>query len=427
MSDTGDYTLRCPVCGRILDDCYTNACLAGCAGLVYADYSAKQLTLRDLPGIFKYHDWLPVSGWTETDACPVTFRSEGLADHLELKNLYIAFNGYWPEKGAFIRTCSFKELEAVPTMLRIRERLESGILQISSAGNTGRAFAEVSAGTGIPVIISVPEKSAGSIWTTKECDSVFLATIDGDYSDAITLGNEICSIPGVVSEGGAKNPARRDGMGTVMLDGTMAIGKIPDWYFQAVGSGTGGIAAWEMGKRLLADGRFGDRIPRLYLSQNEPFTPMVNAWTERRREIIPDRDMPGGKEAAMETYATVLTNRNPPYSVPGGLFDALNDTNGIMGGVGKDEAKRAGRIFMDLEGIDLDPAAEVCVASLVNAVEDGDVGTGDTILLNITGGGYKKAAEDLGMIPVKPSASLENLNEAGELKEKIREWMSNYT
>lgn len=400
--------------------------MAGCNGLVYADYSAKQLTIRDLPGMFRYHDWLPVSGWVQTDTCPVTYRSEGLADHLGLKNLYITFNGYWPEKGAFIRTCSFKELEAVPTMLRIRERLKSGILQISSAGNTGRAFAQSSAESGMPVIISVPETAVGSIWTTKECDSVFLATIKGDYSDAIALGNEICSIPGVVSEGGAKNPARRDGMGTVMLDGTTAIGRMPDWYFQAVGSGTGGIAAWEMGKRLLIDGRFGNRLPRLYLSQNEPFTPMVNAWEEKRREIIPEKDMPGGKNAAMKVYASVLTNRNPPYSVPGGLFDALTETNGIMAGVKTSEAKEAGRLFMKVEGIDLDPAAEVCVASLISAAESEEVGKDDTILINITGGGYKRAAEDLDMIPVKTSASLTGPGETDELKEQIKEWMKRY-
>ena len=426
MSDTGDYRLRCPVCGSAPEDHYTNSCIEGCNGLIYADYSAKKLTIRDLPGIFKYHDWLPVSGWTETSACPVTYKSTGLADHLGLANLYIAFNGYWPEKGALIRTCSFKELEAVPTMLRISERLENGILQISSAGNTGRAFAQISAETGVPVIISVPEKSAGSIWTTKECDSVFLVTIDGDYSDAISLGNELCSIEGVISEGGAKNPARRDGMGTVMLDGTVTIGRMPDWYFQAVGSGTGGIAAWEMGKRLIADGRFGNRLPRLFLSQNKPFTPMVNAWKDGRREIVPEKDMPGGKEAAMEVYAGVLTNRNPPYSVTGGLFDALSETDGIMTGIESIEAKEAGRLFTELEGIDLDPAAEVCVASLIEAAESGIVGKEETILLNITGGGYRRAAEDLEMIPVRPSAALTGPGDIEMLKEQIMKWMEKY-
>ena len=426
MTDTGDYTLKCPVCGREIEDIYTNTCPLGCNGLLYADYTAKKLTVRDLPGIFRYHDWLPVKGWTETDACPVTYKSEGLSGHLGLPDLYIAFNGYWPEKGALIKTCSFKELEAVPTMVRISERLKNGILQVSSAGNTGRAFAQSSAETGVPVIMTVPENSAESIWTTKECDSVFLVTTGGDYSDAIALGNELCKIPGVIAEGGAKNPARRDGMGTVMLDGTMRVGRLPDWYFQAVGSGTGGIAAWEMAERLIADGRFGDRLPRLYLSQNEPFTPMVNAWNEKRREIIPAEDMPGGKEDAMVTYATVLTNRNPPYSVPGGLFDALSATSGIMAGVKTADAKEAGKLFSEIEGIDLDPAAEVCVASLIDAVESRACGKEDCILLNITGGGYKRAAEDFDRIRVKPSAAVSSPEESGSLEEQIKEWMKNY-
>ena len=50
---------------------------------------------------------------------------------------------------------------------------------------------------------------------------------------------------GFMAEGGAKNVARRDGMATTMLSATTTIGQIPDYYFQAIGSGTGAIAAWE--------------------------------------------------------------------------------------------------------------------------------------------------------------------------------------
>ena len=47
--------------------------------------------------------------------------------------------------------------------------------------------------------------------------------------------------------------ARRDGMATTVLAVTH-IGRIPDYYFQAVGSGTGAIAAWEANLRLIEDG-----------------------------------------------------------------------------------------------------------------------------------------------------------------------------
>jgi len=174
-------------------------------------------------------------------------------------------------------------------------------------------------------------------------------------------------------------------MGTVMLDATMFIGRMPDWYFQAVGSGTGGVAAWEMAKRLVQDGRFGSHLPRLYLSQSEPFTPMVRAWDAGRREIITDIDMPDAEKTIPQVYSPVLTNRNPPYSIRGGVFDALSDTRGLMRAVTTGEASKANAFFEECEGIDLDPAAAVTVASLIKAVEAGEVKRDDTILLHITG------------------------------------------
>ncbi len=45
------------------------------------------------------------------------------------------------------------------------------------------------------------------------------------------------------------------------------IGQLPDYYFQAIGSGAGAIAAWEAATRLVEDGRFGCTVPSLMLSQ----------------------------------------------------------------------------------------------------------------------------------------------------------------
>ena len=203
-----------------------------------------------------------------------------------------------------------------------------------------------------------------------------------DYTDAINLAGRIAKLPGMVPEGGARNVARREGMGTVMLDAAVTIGQMPDHYFQAVGSGTGGISAWEASLRLRADGRFGQKLPKLQLAQNLPFVPMYNAWQERRREIIPELDMKDAKKQIEETYATVLTNRAPPYGVTGGLYDALVDTDGIMYAITREEALEAKALFESLEGIDILPPSAVAAASLLKAVEAGNVGRDETILLN---------------------------------------------
>ncbi|MCC4766615.1 cysteate synthase [Methanosarcina sp. DH1] len=405
----GKFKLKCLKCGREYGQEYRLTCENDDAFL-RAEYLEKRLELRNQPGIGRFHSWLPVQEELTTDAGPITYKSEAFARELGLSNLYIGFSGYWPERGAFIKTCSFKELEAHPTMQLLKETGGKAIV-LASAGNTGRAFAHVSALTGTDVYIVVPESGASNLWLPEEpTESIHLISMSpgNDYTDAINLAGRIAKLPGMIPEGGARNIARRDGMGTVMLDAAVTIGKMPDQYFQAVGSGTGGISVWEAAMRLRDDGRFGQKIPKLQLAQNLPFVPMYNAWQEKRREIIPELDMKDAKKQVEETYATVLTNRTPPYGVMGGLYDALSDTDGIMYAITREEALEAKALFESLEGIDILPPSAVATASLLKAVEAGNVGKDETILLNLAGGGYKRLKEDYTLYQIKPVATAKN-------------------
>ncbi|HPS90053.1 MAG TPA: cysteate synthase [Methanosarcina vacuolata] len=405
----GKFKLKCLKCGREYGQEYRLTCENDDAFL-RAEYLEKRLELRNQPGIGRFHSWLPVQEELTTDAGPITYKSEAFARELGLSNLYIGFSGYWPERGAFIKTCSFKELEAHPTMQLLKETGGKAIV-LASAGNTGRAFAHVSALTGTDVYIVVPESGASNLWLPEEpTESIHLISMSpgNDYTDAINLAGRIAKLPGMIPEGGARNIARRDGMGTVMLDAAVTIGKMPDQYFQAVGSGTGGISVWEAAMRLRDDGRFGQKIPKLQLAQNLPFVPMYNAWQEKRREIIPELDMKDAKKQVEETYATVLTNRTPPYGVMGGLYDALSDTDGIMYAITREESLEAKALFESLEGIDILPPSAVATASLLKAVEAGNVGKDETILLNLAGGGYKRLKEDYTLYQIKPVATAKN-------------------
>lgn len=419
------YELVCPGCGTIHEDHYTLACPQGCDALIRTRYQSKKLNLRDEPGIFRFAEWLPVEGVLKSPAGPVTYQSEGLARDLGLKNLYIGFNGYWPERDAQIHTCSFKELEALPTMVRVRETGE-GTLVVASAGNTGRAFCQTAATTGEQVVVVVPRKAAARLWTTVETDQVCMVLVDGDYSDTIAVADALCTHPSLLPEGGAKNVARRDGMGTVMLDAAVTIGRLPDRYFQAVGSGTGGIAAWEAAVRLVGDGRFGSIPPRLHLAQNLPFVPMVMAWEAGRREIMPATDMPDARAAVAAVYADVLTNRRPPYGTRGGVFDALTATKGTMHAVTNPAAEAAARWCEEAEGIDLDPAAAVALAALADAVETGTVGPDETVLLNLTGGGYRRVAEEHEQYPIAPAFEVSADIEAASLTKDVLSWVRDH-
>jgi cysteate synthase len=169
-----------------------------------------------------------------------------------------------------------------------------------------------------------------------------------------------------------------------------------------VGSGTGAIAAWEMNLRLAGDGRYGGDKMKLHLAQNAPFTPMTDAWEAGSRTLAA---APEGRRLSRAIRARVLANRNPPYAIAGGLFDALTDTRGLMYRVQNAEARKAGRLFERLEGCDIDPAAEVALASLQQAVRMGRIGRHDCVALNITGGGHRRLRRDRRIAFLRPHAT----------------------
>lgn len=384
-------------------------------------YEKKQIEVKsERYGLYRYADWLPVTRILKGSSAPVTYKSTGFARELGLSDLWITFNGYWPEKKVAMKTCSFKETEAYSVCARLMEDTER-VLVVASAGNTSRAFAEVCSDNKIPLLICVPEDNLDALWFDHElddCVKLVCSRSGSDYFDAIHLSNLASCHGNFIAEGGAKNIARRDGMGTTVLSAVTTIGKIPEYYFQAIGSGTGAIAAWEANLRLIEDGRFGSNKMKLLVSQNHPFTPIYDTWKAGSRFMDP---MDGKLARALIDMiaAKVLSNRKPPYSVTGGLFDALKDTGGDVLSVTNDEVIAASKLFEDTEGIDIHPAAAVAAATLMDAVKNKNLRKNSLIMLNITGGGEKRFKADKELYYLKPSIVFDINPDKREVREKI--------
>lgn len=361
--------------------------------LVRAVYEHRQFNPREeLKGLYRYADWMPIQRTLRHSHAPVTYKSKGLAKMLGMENLYITFSGYWPKIGAKMETCSFKETEAYSVCARL-PRKNKRVLVVQSAGNTARAFARVCSDNNIPIVICIPQDNIHDLWflsPLKNCVKVIATPKGTDYYDAIALGDKLCKNPRYMAEGGAKNIARRDGMGTTVLSAAEVIGRIPDAYFQAVGSGTGAIAAWENAMRLAEDGRYGKNAMRIYACQNSPFTIMYDSWKADSRELLPLTPQESRRNAEV-ILAKVLSNRKPPYSLAGGLYDALKATGGDMFKINNDEIVYWMLQFFQSEGVDVFPASAAAVASLAKALEEGKVQKDETVMLNITGGGMLNA------------------------------------
>ena len=391
--------------------------------LIYAKYAKKQLEVKeDLPGLYKFADWLPINRTLEGSGAPVTYKSEGLAGKLGLSNLYVTFNGYWPERGAAMLTGSFKECEAFTVCARCNNNKDK-VMVVASAGNTARAFARVCSENNIPLLICVPEDNLDAIWSAEplnDCVKLVATEKGSDYFDSIRLSNIVCEMDNFYPEGGAKNVARRDGMGTTVLSAVTTIGRIPDYYFQAVGSGTGAIAAWEANNRFIEDGRYGSNVMKLMVSQNKPFTLMYDAWKAGSRALLP-LDENEARKQAVAISAKVLSNRKPPYSLKGGLYDVLTASKGDMFAITNEEAAAAAELFKATEGIDIEPAAGVALASLQHAITENKVEKDAVIMLNITGGGIGRFKSEKKLIYKKP----EHIFSLDTTPEKIKEVVAN--
>jgi cysteate synthase len=420
------YQLQSGISGTIFDD---KGWVLDCPddekpALIRAVYQKKQLEVKGNGyGLYRFADWLPVNRMLQGSSAPVTYKSEGLARKLGLENLYITFSGYWPEKGAYMKTCSFKETEAYSVCSRLEPGLEK-VLVVASAGNTARAFARVCSDNKIPLLLCVPEDNLRALWFDEPIDDCCVKLVaskkGSDYSDAIHLSALACKSDRFIPEGGAKNIARRDGMGTTVLSAVTTIGSIPDFYFQAVGSGTGAIAAWEANLRLIADGRYGTNKMKLFVSQNLPFHPIYDAWKAGSKNMLAmDDDL--ARLNVEQIIAKVLSNRKPPYSLAGGLFDALHDTKGDVMVVNNHELRKANRLFRRLEGIDLHPAAAVATGSLIQAVKDKIVPKDALIMLNITGGGEIRFKREKKLHYLKPALVFDIDPNPAEVIEKLLE------
>ncbi len=142
--------------------------------------------------------------------------------------------------------------------------------------------------------------------------------------------------------------------------------------------------------RLAEDGRFGENHMKIFACQNAPFTLMYDSWKADSRELVPLTPEESRRNSEV-ILAKVLSNRKPPYSLAGGLYDTLKASGGDMFKITNDEIVYWMLQFFQLEGVDIFPAAAAAVVSLVKALEEGKVSASDTVMLNITGGGMLNA------------------------------------
>ena len=429
------YTLKCPHCkAEYVDDGIRLDCdvCADAGRKVILEYCPERLPSINTTqcGLARYSEFMPGKyPITSKARLTGTFKSEYLAEKYGFENLYFTCTGMNADLGIDAVTASFKELEAIFVLHRLKSFDIKKPLVISSAGNTARAFAYYAAKYNHPVLLVVPHDSRRFLWIPNEKglreqvgEYVRVVLIDepGKYSHASMLAKNIISLLGdsVIAEGGYFNIGRNCGLGTCALDFYSQTGSLPDHYVQAVGSGVGVLAAMRAYALLDPD---RSKSISYHLVQNSPYDPLVRAIND------------GQVFSPLEHYrfidtvcSPMLTSADPAFNYPGGLADAMSGGIATYGySVSNNEIFNMHYEMMQLENMQVLLPAAAALSGLLKAKESAKIDPKQTIQVNITGCGEIEAKSKLGFSYLNKSTeepAPEHISFGGSFFEQ---WFSN--
>ena len=380
---TGCVTdLVCLLCGRHVPDGNVQTCpVCGAEGILDVRYDydrvAKTLTRESLSSRsvnhWRYGELLPISplaakpplavGWTPVYEVP------RLAKEVGAGRLFIKDEGRNP-------TASFKDRAS---SVAVMKALEFGARTVAcaSTGNAASSLAGLSASVGIRSVIFLPERAPEPKIAQLLVFGATVVKVRGTYEQAFDLCRAACEKFGWYNRNSGTNPFCVEGKKTAGIEIAEQFGpSVPDWVVVSVGDGCsiGGI-----GKGLDEMHRLGfiPRVPRLLGVQAEGARPVVNAF-ESGSDLVP---------AVADTIAdsiAVGTPRNWRRALA-----VIKESGGSMIAVADGEILEAIRITARLGGVFGEPAGVAGVAGLRRGRKSGVIGSGETVLVVITGNGLK--------------------------------------
>lgn len=284
-------------------------------------------------------------------------------------------------------TNTFKDVAAAMAAAIMKE---NGIKEycIASTGNTATAFSKYLAMAGIRLNVFVPNCVCQD--TVEEIQSYGqnLVISEGDYGAAKKEAAEYKKAHHLLISGGNIDPIRVEAKKTMVFEFLRQMGKMPDVYVQAVSGGTGPIAV-DKGVREIKDVFPDARLPRMILVQQDTCDPMVQGWENAEKAGFPEgyeKNFPS--IANPQTKVSILSTGTP------GMFPIVAPIVRKSGGgfvrVKEAELVDYAKIAKRERNVMLGPAAAVCFAGFYQALAEGKIKDGETVLIN-TGEGAARA------------------------------------
>ncbi len=376
--------LECPRCGTGHEAGKIHTVCVSCQSPLLVVYDlgsmASRITKEDLsardPDMWRYREFLPVEdsqnvvslGETVTPLLQIRTVGSGLG----MERLFVKDEGRLP-------TGSFKArgMAMAVTMAR-----ELGIRRVTvpTAGNAGGALAAYGASAGMDVFVFCPEDSPEI--NIKECciTGSVVCVVNGLIDDCGKIVREGKELTGWFDMSTLREPYRIEGKKTMGLElAEQFQWDLPDAIFYPTGGGTGLIGMWKAFNEMEALGWIGSKRPRLISVQAEGCAPIVRAFEEGAETARP-----------WEAAETIAAGIRVPHAIGDFLMlRAIRETGGTAIAVSDEDILRSQRELAQKEGIIAAPEGAATLAALKIALNRGDVGKDERILLFNTGSGLK--------------------------------------
>lgn len=394
------FSLVCKKCGCVIpsfkewfeNDQVCPQCGSNYVEVKYnADYGRLKEIMKGKPANFwHYFDYLPLNDIQNAisfneGAIPIErwdFLEKFAKDHYGIDCQVMVYRN--DLNGG---TNTFKDVAAAMAASVLKE---NGIKEycVASTGNTATAFSKYLAKAGVKLSVFVPNCVCED--TVEEIRSYGqnLVISSGDYGAAKKEAADYHKNNKVLISGGNIDPLRVEAKKTMVFEFLRQMGKMPDVYVQAVSGGTGPIAV-EKGVREIADVFPDVKLPKMILVQQDTCDPMVQAWENAEKSGFPEgyeKNFPSIPNP--QTMVSILSTGTP------GMFPIVAPIVRKSGGgfvrVKESELVHYAKIAYKERNVLLGPAAAVCFAGFYQALREGKIQNGQTVLVN-TGEGADRA------------------------------------
>jgi threonine synthase len=376
--------LRCHLCHTPFPAAALWVC-DQCLGPLEAayDYDAirrdlTRATIERRPkNLWRYRELLPITGEPRTgfhSGFTPLVRCDRLASQLGLRELYVK------DDSVNHPTCSYKDRVVSVAATRAIE-LGFTVLGCASTGNLGNSVAAHAARLGVECFVFIPDRLEPGKILGSAIYQPHLIAIDGNYDDVNRLCTQIADKHGWGFVNINLRTYYAEGAKTFGFEIAEQLGwRFPDHIVSPVAGGTLlpriGRGLREFQEVGLVDGP----LPKIHAAQAAGSAPVVRALLENQE--YPDPVKPN-------TIAKSIAIGNPADGYH--VLQTVRETGGWGAMVSDDQILDAIQLLARTEGIFTEPAGGTTLAATLALLDQGVIGRDDSIVVCITGNGYKTA------------------------------------